>query len=63
MQALVEPHLDSFNYMVKEGLDVAIQSILPMKIIVPNQNPLSVWIESVEIGYPTVSSSGKDVRT
>lgn len=62
MQKLAAPHLDSFNFMVAEGLDIAVQSILPMKIIAPNQNDLHLWIEKVEIGFPTVTGQGKEVQ-
>ena len=63
MQKLVGPHLDSFNYMVTEGLDIAIKSILPMKIAVANQNALEIWIDNAEIGFPTVAGSGRDVSS
>ena len=61
MQQLVAPHLDSFNYMITEGLDTAIKSIIPMKIIAPNQNSVNIWIDNAEIGFPTVAGTGRDV--
>ncbi|ETV99767.1 hypothetical protein H310_07819 [Aphanomyces invadans] len=53
LQKLVAPHVDSFNFMLSEGLDHAVASILPLTIDVGHSNKMTIWIDSVQIGYPT----------
>ncbi|DAZ96894.1 TPA: hypothetical protein N0F65_008855 [Lagenidium giganteum] len=56
LQKLVSPHVDSFNYMLTEGLDLAVADIAKVPIEVPGQHPMTVWIENAQIGYPTTEN-------
>ncbi|KAF0691980.1 Aste57867_16886 [Aphanomyces stellatus] len=63
LQKLVEPHVASFDFMLKEGLDLAIQSILPLTIDVGHSNKMNIWIESAQIGYPTSDGTSGHSKT
>ncbi|OQR94074.1 DNA-directed RNA polymerase I subunit RPA2 [Thraustotheca clavata] len=62
LQKLVEPHVASFDYMIDEGLDLAVQNIAPMAIDVGNGNKMTIWIESAQIGYPTSDASSNHAK-
>lgn len=64
VQKLVAPHIESFDYLFEEGLKLAVESIPPMKIDVPNQPSITLWIEDAKIGKPVVKgSNGQMVST
>ncbi|GLD94016.1 hypothetical protein PINS_up002627 [Pythium insidiosum] len=53
LQRLVSPHVDSFNFFLTEGLDLAVADIPKVLVEVPNQQTMAFWIESAQIGFPT----------
>lgn len=58
LQHLVDPHLKSFNYIFEEGLDAAIEHLLPMTLQLPNSSSkMTLWIENAQILYPAVKPS------
>ncbi|EQC34809.1 hypothetical protein SDRG_07614 [Saprolegnia diclina VS20] len=59
---LVEPHVASFDYMLEEGLDLAVQSIAPLSMDVGNSNKMTIWIESAQIGFPTTDASNNHAK-
>ena len=62
IQALIEPHVGSFNFMLEEGLEFAVRSITPMTISIANQPKMTLWIESASVGTPTIRQSGDDEK-
>ncbi|CAK4078843.1 unnamed protein product [Aphanomyces euteiches] len=62
LQRLVAPHVASFDFMIKEGLDLAVASIAPMTIDVGHSSKMNIWIESAQIGYPTSDATNGQAR-
>ncbi|KAH7488318.1 hypothetical protein PRIC1_007565 [Phytophthora ramorum] len=56
LQKLVSPHLDSFNFCLTEGLDLAVADMSRIPVQLPNQHRMDLWIESAQIGYPTTEN-------
>ncbi|POM70228.1 DNA-directed RNA polymerase I subunit RPA2, partial [Phytophthora palmivora] len=56
LQNLVSPHLDSFNFFLTEGLDLAVADMSKVPVELPNQHRMDIWIESAQIGYPTTEN-------
>jgi|UPI00043EBA79 DNA-directed RNA polymerase I subunit RPA2 len=53
LQKLVAPHVDSFNFFLTQGLDLAIADLPKVLVDVPQQHTMALWIESAQIGFPT----------
>uniref|UniRef100_K3WI27 DNA-directed RNA polymerase subunit beta n=1 Tax=Globisporangium ultimum (strain ATCC 200006 / CBS 805.95 / DAOM BR144) TaxID=431595 RepID=K3WI27_GLOUD len=53
LQKLVGPHVDSFNFFLTEGLDLAVADLAKVPIEIPNQHQMMIWIESAQVGFPT----------
>ncbi|RLN67078.1 hypothetical protein BBJ29_004998 [Phytophthora kernoviae] len=56
LQKLVSPHLDSFNYFLTEGLDLAVSDIARVPVELPNQQRMDIWIENAQLGFPTTEN-------
>eukprot|EP00644_Phytophthora_capsici_P006278 jgi/Phyca11/18029/fgenesh1_pg.PHYCAscaffold_32_\ len=56
LQKLVSPHLDSFNFFLTEGLDLAVSDMSKVPVELPNQHRMDLWIENAQIGYPTTEN-------
>ncbi|KAL0591904.1 hypothetical protein ABG067_000556 [Albugo candida] len=56
---LVSPHIESFNYLLSEGLHLAIADIARISIQLPGQSMLSIWVEDAQVGLPFSSNSIK----
>ncbi|KAF1794056.1 P-loop containing nucleoside triphosphate hydrolase [Phytophthora cactorum] len=56
LQKLVSPHLDSFNFFLTEGLDLAVADMCKVPVELPNQHRMDIWIENAQIGYPTTEN-------
>ncbi|KAF7997189.1 hypothetical protein HCN44_005466 [Aphidius gifuensis] len=54
LQALGEPHVNSFNYMLDNGLDDAIKDILPVHLKLKNGDKIKLWIADGTIDKPRV---------
>ena len=75
---IAQPHIDSFNFMVDAGLDLAVANLEPVEIPLydvnsggggaddddegADKNTLNVWIDSASISYPTKSDDSADQR-
>lgn len=56
LQNLVFPHLDSFNFFLTEGLDLAVANLCKVPVELPNQHQMDLWIENAQIGFPTTEN-------
>lgn len=56
LQKLVAPHVDSFNFFLTEGLDLAVADLAKVPVELPNQHNMELWIESAQVGFPTVEN-------
>lgn len=55
LDALGKPHVESFNFMLGEGLRIAVQDLDPVEFLVPeNGNRISIWITDVTINRPSI---------
>ncbi|XP_064401799.1 DNA-directed RNA polymerase I subunit RPA2-like isoform X3 [Halichondria panicea] len=57
LQDLVRHHVESFNFMLEEGLGYAVQNLPTVELLDPSNRRLSLFIEEASIGYPTVPVS------
>lgn len=60
---LTKPHIDSYNFMLDKGLDMAVSDLIPLEVQNGEKGPiLRYWIESVHIGYPCKEDDSMDSR-
>lgn len=57
LQKLVSPHVDSFNFFLTEGLDLAVADLSRVPVELPNQHNMLIWVESAQVGFPTVENT------
>nr|XP_012136993.1 PREDICTED: DNA-directed RNA polymerase I subunit RPA2 isoform X3 [Megachile rotundata] len=62
LQSLGTPHIDSFNYMLEDGLSQAVQDNPLVYIHLPNENKVALWIDDVSIHQPIVPSGTIGVK-
>ncbi|XP_002742157.1 DNA-directed RNA polymerase I subunit RPA2-like [Saccoglossus kowalevskii] len=55
LQELVKPHIESFNFMLSEGLNLAIQDMQPVEFALPSGEKVSLSFTDASIGVPTVA--------
>ena len=48
LQKLIKPHVESFNYAIREGLNKAVRNILPVEFALPDGQIVELRIK-VEI--------------
>jgi DNA-directed RNA polymerase beta subunit len=64
LKQLIDPHIESFDYFLEEGIKEAVNNLETVSIKIPlnnNKNLLLRWgISSIEIGYPCISSTLRD---
>lgn len=56
------PHVDSFNYMLDDGLAEAVENLLPVYVTLANGDKVELKIEHVQIQRPTVPSGTIGVK-
>nr|XP_019540879.2 DNA-directed RNA polymerase I subunit RPA2 [Aedes albopictus] len=56
------PHIDSFNYMLEEGIDDVIRRLDPMEFELPNKNRVRLRISHCSIAKPTVPLNQINVK-
>ena len=72
-ERIAQPHIDSFDFMLDAGLDMAIANLAPVEIPLydpqdpeqvrnPHKDTLTVWIDSATVGFPTKSDDSADQR-
>ncbi|XP_014601550.1 PREDICTED: DNA-directed RNA polymerase I subunit RPA2 [Polistes canadensis] len=57
LQNLGTPHIDSFNYMLEDGLFTATKDILPVHLQLANGDKIKLWINDVSIYHPSIPSN------
>ncbi|XP_046817891.1 DNA-directed RNA polymerase I subunit RPA2 isoform X1 [Vespa crabro] len=57
LQSLGLPHVDSFNYMLEDGLSQAIIDILPVYLQLASGDKIMLWIDNVTIHQPSVPTN------
>lgn len=63
MQSLGTPHIDSFNYMLEDGLSQSIKDSTPVYLTLPNDDKVVLWLDDVLIYKPSVPSGTVGVKT
>ncbi|XP_033111120.1 DNA-directed RNA polymerase I subunit RPA2-like [Anneissia japonica] len=63
LQNLTEPHIQSFNYMLEEGLMLAVQNMQPIQFSIPSGARVTLSFQSASIGTPTVAKDNKFAST
>lgn len=63
MQSLGAPHIDSFNYMLEDGLFQSLKDSTPVYLTLPNDDKVVLWLDDVHIYKPTVPSNTIGVKT
>ncbi|XP_034948641.1 DNA-directed RNA polymerase I subunit RPA2 [Chelonus insularis] len=63
LQRLGSPHIDSFNYMLDEGLAEALKDIVPVPLTLANDDKILLWIEDATIYQPTVPTGTIGVKS
>uniref|UniRef100_A0A146LJQ4 DNA-directed RNA polymerase subunit beta n=1 Tax=Lygus hesperus TaxID=30085 RepID=A0A146LJQ4_LYGHE len=61
LASLGKPHIDSFNWMLDEGLDLAVADLRPVEAIVGDRT-FKFWISSAEIRPPAVPPGQMGIR-
>ncbi|KAK2584036.1 hypothetical protein KPH14_006488 [Odynerus spinipes] len=62
LQNLGLPHIESFNYMLEDGLSEAIKDIIPVYVQLANGDKVVLWIDDVSIYQPLVPSGSVGVK-
>ncbi|KAF6208467.1 hypothetical protein GE061_016923, partial [Apolygus lucorum] len=62
LASLGKPHIDSFNWMLDEGLDLAVADLRPVEGVV-NDSTFKIWISSAEVKSSAVPPGFMGVRT
>ncbi|KAB7494168.1 DNA-directed RNA polymerase I subunit RPA2 [Armadillidium nasatum] len=57
---LADPHIDSFNFFLDEGLSSVVQNIPPLEFALLNGDKISIFIQDIEIGKPQVPKAHAD---
>ncbi|KAK6165568.1 hypothetical protein SNE40_022473 [Patella caerulea] len=63
LQDVTRPHVESFNYMIQEGLRNAIKDIRPIQFSLPSEERVSISITSGIIRSPRVNQTNVAVST
>lgn len=63
LQSLGTPHIDSFNYMLEDGLFQSLKESTPVYLTLPNGDKIVLRIDDVHIYKPTVPSNTIGVKT
>lgn len=62
MQTLGVPHIDSFNYMLEDGLFQVIKNSTPVYLTLPNNDKVVLWLDDVQIYKPAVPTGTLGVK-
>ncbi|XP_030029888.2 DNA-directed RNA polymerase I subunit RPA2 [Manduca sexta] len=63
LQCLGAPHIDSFNYMLQDGLKAAIDDLLPVEFELPGGERVKVTIDEAAFAKPSVPMDAVGVKT
>lgn len=54
VQKISKPHIESFDFMLEEGLPQGVKLLRPLRMLLPNGDRLEIKIDDVTIRNPTV---------
>lgn len=57
------PHVDSFNYLLDEGLNKAVSEIYPVQFTLGSGDKIKLWIESAQLRDPRVPDGTIGVKS
>ncbi|VDP13307.1 unnamed protein product [Soboliphyme baturini] len=60
---IVGPHLNSFNWLLEDGFDAAVQDLPPFEAETNDGRRLSIEISNPVVGYPSLSGEGQTVSS
>lgn len=63
LQSLGIPHIDSFNYMLEDGLLEGLKDGPPVYLALPNGDKVALWLEDTCIYQPTVPTGTIGVKS
>ncbi|XP_034256310.1 DNA-directed RNA polymerase I subunit RPA2 [Thrips palmi] len=63
LQTLGQPHIDSFNFMLKSGLDLAVNDLVPVEFQLEGGDVIKLSIEGCKILMPAVPSGTIGVKS
>jgi DNA-directed RNA polymerase I subunit RPA2 len=64
LQHLGRPHVESFNFMLNEGMDFALRDMKPVEFEIPQSGDrIALWIKDVEFTKPRVEPGKVAART
>ncbi|KAM3959804.1 RNA polymerase I subunit Rpl135 [Aphomia sociella] len=63
LQCLGAPHIDSFNYMLQDGLKAAIADLIPAEFEAPNGDRVKIVIEEAAFSKPSVPIDVVGIKT
>lgn len=61
LQSLGAPHIESFNYMLEDGLE-GLKDSPPVYLVLPNSDKVALWLDDVCIYQPTVPTGAIGVK-
>lgn len=53
---IVSYHIDSFNFLVDEGLQLAAENVPSVKIRLPNGDAVEFFYTSARLGFPLLNN-------
>ena len=63
LQSLGKPHVESFNFMLGDGLRLAVADLDPVEFLIPESgNRVSLWITDASISKPSVAPGSVGVK-
>ncbi|XP_045539840.1 DNA-directed RNA polymerase I subunit RPA2 [Papilio machaon] len=63
LQCLGTPHIDSFNYMLQEGLKTALADLIPAEFELPSGEKIKITIDEAAFAKPSVPMDVVGVKT
>ncbi|XP_013141765.1 PREDICTED: DNA-directed RNA polymerase I subunit RPA2 [Papilio polytes] len=63
LQCLGTPHIDSFNYMLQEGLKAALADLIPAEFELPTGEKIKITIDEAAFAKPSVPMDVVGVKT
>ncbi|XP_015514488.1 DNA-directed RNA polymerase I subunit RPA2 [Neodiprion lecontei] len=63
LQSLGAPHIDSFNYMLQDGIFEAVENLIPVHLLLANGDKIILTIEDVSISPPSLPTGTIGVKT
>ncbi|KAK6625740.1 hypothetical protein RUM43_006039 [Polyplax serrata] len=62
LQSLGKPHVDSFDHLIENGLDLITQNLVPIEMTI-GQDKLSVYVNDLRLMHPLMKDGSYAVKT